>query len=362
MLKLIEEFLARSNYRALAQQINNIEIFYRIIDSNESSQNSLSATSKVSCIVTVDGRMMVLMPQDFDRIKDQVKEAFASKGYSAVDFLLILISSSPENGRALASAGCNLWLIDDSLRLILYENSSPDFYSLKEGLEDTLLRKIESENESSGFKDRTVGQYLSELTWKSKAPMTVFLCLINIAIFIGLSLIGSTEDVGFMLSHGALYPEYILKDGQYWRFLSSIFLHFGIEHLGANMLSLYIFGERVETALGKTGLLSVYLFSGIGGGILSLFISNLTHSYAASAGASGAIFGIIGAMFMIVIKNHGKFKELTTYKAALLIGYSLFAGFTGTGIDNAAHIGGLITGIIFGLIAYQPLSRGNLRK
>ena len=72
-----------------------------------------------------------------------------------------------------------------------------------------------------------------------------------------------------------------------------------------------------------------------------------------SAGASGAVFGIIGALFAIVIKNRGKYAELTGGRAILLVLYSVFSGFSGEGIDNAAHIGGLAAGLIIGFILYR---------
>ena len=100
--------------------------------------------------------------------------------------------------------------------------------------------------------------------------------------------------------------------------------------------------------------LFLYLFSGLFASFVSFVTSFYTSSGVVSAGASGAIFGLIGCLFAIVIKNRGRFRDLTTGRIAFLVIYSLYSGFTGGGVDNAAHIGGLIMGLIIGAIVYRP--------
>ena len=132
-----------------------------------------------------------------------------------------------------------------------------------------------------------------------------------------------------------------------------MFMHFGVEHLASNMLSLFIFGERVEKAIGKVKFIILYLMSGLLAGGVSLMTSYMLGLERACAGASGAIFGVIGALFVIIIKDKNRFRELTAARVALMIGYSLFAGITGGGVDNSAHIGGVIAGLVLGAILFR---------
>ncbi|MCR5526287.1 MAG: rhomboid family intramembrane serine protease [Lachnospiraceae bacterium] len=199
----------------------------------------------------------------------------------------------------------------------------------------------------------TVWKGLGRLLWFSKSPVTVVLILINIIVFIWLSAFGSTMDVSYMMQSGAMYPPYITENGEIYRLFTCMFMHFGLEHLAANMLSLYVFGSNVEEALGKPRYLALYILSGLLGNAASLYFHLIMDVDVVSAGASGAIFGVIGALFAAVILDRKRFKTFTPLKVAFIVGYSIFAGITGTGIDNSAHIGGLVAGFLLGCILYK---------
>ena len=99
--------------------------------------------------------------------------------------------------------------------------------------------------------------------------------------------------------------------------------------------------------------LLLYLVAGLGGNVLSIWHSIQIGKYSVSAGASGAIFGIIGALLYIVIRNRGRVGTLTSKGMLFMIVISLYYGFTSAGIDNYAHIGGLITGVIMAILIYR---------
>ena len=132
-----------------------------------------------------------------------------------------------------------------------------------------------------------------------------------------------------------------------------MFMHFGISHLMNNMVVLFLLGDNVERAVGRWKYLVIYLMSGMAGSILSYAHAILTGDYAVSAGASGAIFGVIGALFYIVAVNKGRLEDMTTRKLGLLIVISLYHGFTGSGVDNYAHIGGLAAGALLAAVLYR---------
>lgn len=193
--------------------------------------------------------------------------------------------------------------------------------------------------------------------YKKRSTCTIILIVINAVVFVILSMLGQTEDGGFMLDHGAMFVPYVLGDGQYYRLFTSLFLHFGITHLTNNMLMLGLLGWNLETEVGSVKYLMIYFIGGLGGNLLSAVIDIRTHEYAVAGGASGAIFGIIGALLYIAIRNHGQVGNVTGRGIVFMAALSLYFGFTSTGVDNFAHIGGLIAGFLMSVLLYRKRNR-----
>lgn len=192
---------------------------------------------------------------------------------------------------------------------------------------------------------------------KSRTLMNTIIVIANIIVFLVLDLRGGTMNVEYMVEHGASYAPYIHEQGEYYRLITCMFLHFGVEHLFNNMLALVFLGNILEDIVGKVRYLLIYLLGGLAGNLLSYGINFKTASYAVSAGASGAVFAVVGALLYIVLANHGRKDTMTGKRLVLIAGLTIFEGFTSTGIDNAAHIGGLIGGFIIALIVYRRKER-----
>ena len=137
-----------------------------------------------------------------------------------------------------------------------------------------------------------------------KAPVTVLLILANILVFTAVEFTGGSEDTMHMLQCGAAYTPAIMQ-GEYYRIFTSMFLHFGPQHLGNNMLVLFVLGGRLERTVGKLKYLLIYLLGGMGGNLLCLFLELDSADFAVSAGASGAVFAVMGAMIYAVIRGRG---------------------------------------------------------
>lgn len=176
--------------------------------------------------------------------------------------------------------------------------------------------------------------------------LTAIITIINVIVFLVLSFGGMTEDAIYMLEHGAMYVPYMVENGEYYRMFTSLFLHFGITHLVNNMVTLIIIGRNVEPVVGKIRFLIIYFVSGLGGNLLSYVGETITGDYAVSAGASGAIFGLTGSLLALTIIYRGRVGQVTLRDMVIMIGFSLYLGFTSQGVDNLAHIGGLVTGLI----------------
>lgn len=147
----------------------------------------------------------------------------------------------------------------------------------------------------------------------------------------------------------------LVQKGEPWRLLSALFLHGGLLHVGLNMLALYQAGQVVERLFGRLGFVAIYVGAGLLGNLASLW----WKQSGVSVGASGAIFGVYGALLAYLLLQRGSvpgevFREMRSGTLGF-IGYSLFAGFSLPGIDNAAHLGGLAGGVVLGLALAEPI-------
>ncbi|MCH5251559.1 MAG: rhomboid family intramembrane serine protease [Lachnospiraceae bacterium] len=181
--------------------------------------------------------------------------------------------------------------------------------------------------------------------------ITIVLAAINVLVYVFVEWFGSSYDTGFMMKMGAIYEPLILEDHEYYRLITHFFLHFGFDHLLHNMVSLLILGCTLERVMGKVKYFVLYFLSGILAGVTSIVYNVVVgNEYVVSCGASGAIYGLTGALLVLLIignRNRGT-SEVTRY--LLFIGLSLYSGIRDTSIDNAAHIGGFITGFLICLI------------
>ena len=113
-----------------------------------------------------------------------------------------------------------------------------------------------------------------------------------------------------------------------------------------NMVLLGALGWNLELETGRLRFLAIYFISGIGGNLFSLYMNIKANEMVVSAGASGAIFGLMGALVCVVLKNHGRVGRITNRGILFMVALSLYFGFTSSGVDNAAHIGGLVCGFL----------------
>ena len=139
--------------------------------------------------------------------------------------------------------------------------------------------------------------------------------------------------------------------------LPACFLHFGFEHLFNNMITLALIGWNLEVEIGSIRFLVIYILSGLGGNILSSWWDIRLADYAISAGASGAIFGIIGALLYVAIRNRGRIGDISGRGIVFMIFITLYYGYSSGGVDNMAHIGGLVTGFLLCILLYWKRKR-----
>ena len=185
------------------------------------------------------------------------------------------------------------------------------------------------------------------------SPVNTIIIVINVVVFAVLTFLGDTTDVQFMHHHGANFWPSVIEEHEYYRLLTCTFIHFGISHLFNNMLVLAYIGDNLERALGKVKYLVLYLAAGIGSSAVSAVWSMFKDEYSVSGGASGAIFGVVGALLVIVIKNRGQLEDLSSRQLIFFAGFSIYHGVTSAGIDNMAHISGFLIGALLGGLLYR---------
>lgn len=199
-----------------------------------------------------------------------------------------------------------------------------------------LFMKITSDINKKNQKD----QVQAEDVFKPKKPIvTSILIILNILIFLVMTFI---DKRNIILSMFCTYGPSIIVNGEFYRLVTAAFLHGSIFHLLFNCYSLYVIGSQIESFMGKTKYLIIYFFSAICGGLLSI----LLNKGVASIGASGAIFGLLGSI--LYFGYHYRVYLGTVIKSQIipLIVLNLLIGFINSGIDNFAHIGGLIGGVL----------------
>ncbi|MCB4759800.1 MAG: rhomboid family intramembrane serine protease [Sulfurovum sp.] len=183
-------------------------------------------------------------------------------------------------------------------------------------------------------------------------PLTYSIIFLNTFFYFLLVLFGGKFieiNLNTLIDFGALYGPLVVFKGEWWRLLSAMFLHGNITHILMNMASLYIIGRSMEHYFSKFFYIIIYLFSGLIGAMTSLYM----HPQSVGIGASGAIFGVFGALggFFLVYWNQVTSHSREIIKNfSVMLGLNFILGLSIASIDMSAHIGGLIVGFISGFV------------
>jgi membrane associated rhomboid family serine protease len=193
---------------------------------------------------------------------------------------------------------------------------------------------------------------------KASTPfVTLTLIALNVLVFVAMGLSGASwtdPTIEQALRWGADFGPLTLS-GEWWRALTSTFVHFGIIHIGFNMWCLWSLGRSLEIFMGRKAFAMTYLLSGL----MASLVSIAWNPWRVSAGASGAIFGIAGAfvtyLYMKKVPMDRTFVRQKLKDLAIFIGYNLLYGAAGN-VDNSAHLGGLVSGLVLGVLV-PPMLR-----
>ena len=227
-------------------------------------------------------------------------------------------------------------------------NAFPDIVEKTNRKEDGLeyfIKVTDNINKNNAKRNK-----IAEKIFSYKQPIVTYIIMaVCIILFILMELSGGSTNSQILLKYGANL-DILVKNGEYYRLFTCIFLHIGIMHLICNMYSLYAIGREVESLFGKVKYIIIFILSGIFGSIMSIAFTHNTIS----AGASGAIFGLLGALLYFGINYRTYLGEAIKRTIIPIIVVNLIIGFFAEGIDLAAYIGGLVGGVLVSMMVGIP--------
>lgn len=336
MLREISYFLRTQDYIQLDTNRKEFTVFFRL-------ENSF-----VNVIHLVDiTKNPDVRPEEYERVIEKIEWQFRDRGSSEVHSFTLFISDNPEQTEAFAEGNFFSWVIQGR-RLIVPKEHSEDFYGIRKKLEEFLINPLVPEDYEEG---KVKYDWSGKQSYKSikQRPLSNHLFfVVNVFVF---TLCTFTGDL--LYTKGVMDLNSVVHMKQWYRLFSSMFLHADINHLISNMLILFFLGDIVERTLGHVKYFFLYLLAGLGGNLLSLWYCYQISDYTGSLGASGAIFGMVGALLWLLIRNRGRLETMSIPKILFLIGYSAYYGIRSTNVNNLAHLGGLLTGFFLCILFYR---------
>lgn len=310
-------------------------------------------TERMVYIVTLSILQKRIKQENYDNLRMRMEFLAASRYQKAVTTLHLVAAENgifDEETMQLVEHLHNVWLLAaDTGKIYIFENQSDQFDDLYQYLE------------------QGVGEFLNKKKREQTftfTPINMGIVVLNVFYFVFIILFSGSYsavyDTDTMLKMGALSYETFMG-GAWYQIITSLFMHFGFNHLLNNMILLTYTGCELEKRIGKFPYLIFYLVVGIVGNVVSLWYYHNIGEYAVSAGASGAIFGVIGALMVVLVVNHTETWNLTSKRLLIVAAITIYYGMTTIGIDNAAHIGGLICGIIGGFLLSKISQYGKLK-
>ncbi|ENK1244297.1 rhomboid family intramembrane serine protease [Clostridium botulinum] len=329
---IIEKLIRENNYRVMEISTNaGLESSWIAVNEKEDFYDVLIFSSNLAI-------------KDLNReyIKEYIQSLFINKPIN----LNIAVLIDKEIDSSLINF-LDINLIKDISFVLDYNNRSIVYAG--EGTRSIVedIVKVPKEKENIYYNENNIDSHEKATITKIIIGINIFMYLIT--AFLSKNILSS--DIRVLVFLGAKANSFI-NNGEYYRLITSMFLHGGLIHLALNMYALNSIGPLIENYFGKVKYLIIYFISGI----LSSYFSYL-FSPSVSIGASGAIFGVLGATLIIAYKNRKRGGKEFLNNIISVIVVNLILGFSIPNVDNFGHIGGLIGGIIVTLILINTLER-----
>ena len=329
----MEKYLLKNGFFPLSSNVSDISALVKV-------ENNL-----LNILQIIDyKRDLYLDKAQFEEIKASLRGAFSEKGVSEIHILTLILAEDIEKGESLSEEDAFCWLIDKQVpRLLIAEDKQPDFYGMKALIEGFLVKWSGNpawlEEESPEEHTKTTKKVIVTGYLKKAPYVTLGVIIINLLLCFGCIM-----NPVLFYGKGSLSLTFV-REGQWYRLITAMFLHEGLDHYFSNMLLLYFMGEMLERRVGWIKYLFVYMASGVIGNLVSCLYEYCTGYYFISFGASGAVFGIMGMLvYMVIMKREAV--RIPIMSMVFMIGYCIYSSFVGEHINGAAHLGGMLGGMI----------------
>lgn len=334
MVKKIEEALVQRGFLRARGSVDYLSVVFKI------TQNGLCFICIVDDTEGKAATRPLLERQQMVSIGRALVErcsAYAKDSYGMV----LLVTDSPEESRSKLEEGLPFWVVNElQKKLMIYDDQPGEFLDARNAIEATLS-------------STPVGEVLQQLKILY-SPVNITLIVMNILCFILLECLGSTRDALFMYEHGAMFSMTFLPKKEYWTLFTSAFMHFGVQHLFCNMITLLYVGKPVEMMMGRWKYALMYMVSAIGsGGVSMLWYLYVSKEIVVSAGASGAICGVCGALLYILLRNKEMLKQVSWLRYVMFFVLVLTNGMSDSSVNSCAHISGMVIGFLVTAILYR---------
>lgn len=286
-------------------------------------------TGEETYVVAVESYNPQLTWEICEKNNEQVIKKLYELGAKQIRILHLIITKDglfPQDVMEITEKINGVWLIaKDTGRVYIFENQTNQFDGLNDKLEEALGEK--------SFVTKPFVPYVS-----------IGFVLCNVVIFLYFCFAGKEDTfLKFVLDWSQ-----VLEDKEYYRLFTCMFLHFDTEHLINNMVTLIATGTMLEKMIGHGKYTIIYIGTGLLASVGSLIYHACFKEYAVCAGASGAIFGVLGSLFITILWKNWKDKKVLIKRMLMFIAFSVFQGIMSVGIDNTAHAVGFISGCICG--------------
>lgn len=313
-------------------------------------EKNLETEDSIFAVLLFDFERCNFSSWEYLAIRKRVIDNYRESGNYHIELLAILCGSKPQEMKEWCALSDFTWMLDTAEhRIVLFENQTEKYSDLRLNLE-SFLEDISQRSGIRGNQGKRNNFF---------SPINTIMIVINVLVFLITDFMLRRGE-GELLEYGALFWPFV-AEGQYYRLFTYMFLHSGIDHILNNMIVLLFIGDNLERAIGKWKYLLIYFLSGIFAGLVSIRYNMWQERTPICVGASGAIFGVCGAVAYLVIINRGKLEDLSRRQIVLFVMLSLYGGLTSQGVDNAAHIGGLVAGVLLAVVLYRR-PRGILPK
>ena len=339
MKEKLEYYLEPNGFFPLTSKLSEVKVLVKF-------ENNLANILQI-----IDYTDNLYLDKDqYEEVKHSLRSMFSEKGITETHILSLILTENQEKCERLSEDDPFCWQIDTKSNVLLIgEEKQPDFYGMK-GLLENFLEKykedplqfsksIQEEYKEPDHKEKFIAY------WKKAPYVTIFIIAINLLLCFC-----CIVNPKLFYGQGCVGLSYILQ-GELHRLFTAMFLHGSLDHFFSNMLLLYFLGDMLENKVGRIRFTVLYLLTGVIGNVVSCLHEYIANTSYISFGASGAVFGLIGMLFYLVMNRDDRIRVSMPAMIFMII-YCVYSSFAEIQVNVAAHLGGLLGGMLLMFVFY----------